>query len=216
MVRAIRSVLVDSRHLDGSEGIGYAAPTRVGTIPIGHFDGFPAWASFGKVLIRGQLRTEQTDQEVEHGLALPAEQSHRAGVDWQIVCHRKHVDEALPEHSIRHPALAAPLDLWENLQLAAGDGNDADDAACAEPLPPVLQHTFTIGELAEREGIAVSYLTRVLRLTLLAPDIVEAILDGTQEPDRTLSQLLETLPTDWQAQRRGHYRPGSATDLARS
>ncbi len=74
----------------------------------------------------------------------------------------------------------------------------------------------TIGELAEREGIAVSYLTRVLRLTLLAPDIVEAILDGTQEPDRTLSQLLETLPTDWQAQRRDHYRPGSATDLARS
>lgn len=74
----------------------------------------------------------------------------------------------------------------------------------------------TIGELAEREGIAVSYLTRVLRLTLLAPDIVEAILDGTQEPDRTLSQLLETLPTHWQSQRRGHYRPGSATDLARS
>ena len=73
-----------------------------------------------------------------------------------------------------------------------------------------------IGELAEREGIATSYLTRVLRLTLLAPDIVEAILDGTQEPDRTLSQLLETLPTDWQSQRRGHYRPGSATDLARS
>ena len=73
-----------------------------------------------------------------------------------------------------------------------------------------------IGELAEREGIAVSYLTRVLRLTLLAPDIVEAILDGTQEPDRTLSQLLETLPTDWQSQRRGRYRPGSAMDLARS
>lgn len=61
----------------------------------------------------------------------------------------------------------------------------------------------TIGELAEREGIAVSYLTRVMRLTLLAPDIVEAILDGTQEPGRTLSQLLEPLPTDWQSQRRG-------------
>lgn len=36
----------------------------------------------------------------------------------------------------------------------------------------------TINELAEREGIAPSYLTRVLRLTLLAPDIVESILDG--------------------------------------
>jgi hypothetical protein len=74
----------------------------------------------------------------------------------------------------------------------------------------------TIGELAEREGIAVSYLTRVLRLTLLAPDIVEAILDGTQEPDRTLSQLLEPLPTDWQSQRDGRIGTESVTDLARS
>jgi hypothetical protein len=37
----------------------------------------------------------------------------------------------------------------------------------------------TIAELAEREGITPSYMTRVLRLTLLAPDIVEAILEGT-------------------------------------
>ncbi len=36
----------------------------------------------------------------------------------------------------------------------------------------------TIAELAEREGIAPSYMTRVLRLTLLAPDVVDAILDG--------------------------------------
>jgi hypothetical protein len=38
----------------------------------------------------------------------------------------------------------------------------------------------TIADLAAREGIAPSYMTRVLRLTLLAPSIVEAILDGTQ------------------------------------
>lgn len=38
----------------------------------------------------------------------------------------------------------------------------------------------TIAELAEGEGIAYSYMTRVLRLTLLAPDIVEAILDGRE------------------------------------
>ena len=44
----------------------------------------------------------------------------------------------------------------------------------------------TIAELAEREGIAPSYMTRVLRLTLLAPDIVEAILDGQQGPEVTL------------------------------
>jgi hypothetical protein len=40
-------------------------------------------------------------------------------------------------------------------------------------------------------------MTRVLRLTLLAPDIVEAILDGTQRPEVTLARLLEPFPMDW-------------------
>jgi hypothetical protein len=60
----------------------------------------------------------------------------------------------------------------------------------------------TIAELAEREGIAPSYMTRVLRLTLLAPDIVEAILDGKQRPDMTLSRVLEPFPVGWSAQYR--------------
>ncbi len=58
----------------------------------------------------------------------------------------------------------------------------------------------TIGELAEREGIAPSYMTRVLRLSLLAPDIVEAILDGRQGLDVTLSQGLEPFPLAWKLQ----------------
>ncbi len=52
----------------------------------------------------------------------------------------------------------------------------------------------TIAELAEREGIAPSYMTRVLRLSLLAPDIVEAILDGRQGPEVTLARVLEPFP----------------------
>jgi len=58
-----------------------------------------------------------------------------------------------------------------------------------------------IAELAEREGIAPSYMTRVLRLTLLAPDIVEAILDGKQGPEVTLARVLEPFPVDWEGQR---------------
>ena len=58
----------------------------------------------------------------------------------------------------------------------------------------------TVSELAEREGIAPSYITRVLRLTLLAPDIVEAILDGKQGPKVTLAQGLEPFPLAWQLQ----------------
>jgi hypothetical protein len=58
----------------------------------------------------------------------------------------------------------------------------------------------TMAELAQREGIAVSYLTRVLRLTLLAPDIVEAILDGKQGPDVTLARVLEPVTGEWEWQ----------------
>ena len=59
----------------------------------------------------------------------------------------------------------------------------------------------TIAELAEREGIAPSYMTRVLRLTLLSPDIVEAILDGKQGPEVTLAKMLEPFAVEWEAQR---------------
>lgn len=59
----------------------------------------------------------------------------------------------------------------------------------------------TTTELAEREGIAPSYMTRVLRLTLLAPDIIEGILDGKQGQEVTLARVLEPFPVDWEAQR---------------
>ena len=58
----------------------------------------------------------------------------------------------------------------------------------------------TITELAEHEGIAPSYMTRVLRLTLLAPNIVAAILDGKHGPAVTLARLMEPLSLEWAAQ----------------
>ena len=61
----------------------------------------------------------------------------------------------------------------------------------------------TIADLAAQEGIAPSYLTRILRLTLLAPDIVEAILDGKQGPEVTLARLMDGFPEAWEAQRTG-------------
>jgi hypothetical protein len=58
----------------------------------------------------------------------------------------------------------------------------------------------TITELAEREGIAYTYMARVLRLTLLAPDSIEAILDGRQGPNTTLARALEPFPIEWRVQ----------------
>lgn len=55
----------------------------------------------------------------------------------------------------------------------------------------------TIAELAEREGIATSYMTRILRLTQLEPGIIEAVLDGRQNDAVTLARLMEPFPISW-------------------
>ena len=59
----------------------------------------------------------------------------------------------------------------------------------------------SISELADKEGIAFTYMARVLRLTLLAPDIVEAVLDGSHGPDVSLTRLLESFSIAWSDQR---------------
>lgn len=57
----------------------------------------------------------------------------------------------------------------------------------------------TVRELAEAENMAFSYMTRVLRLTLLSPDIVEAILKGRTGPEVTLARVFEPFPVAWAA-----------------
>jgi hypothetical protein len=59
----------------------------------------------------------------------------------------------------------------------------------------------SISEMAAAERIERGYLGTLLRLTLLAPDIVEAIPDGRQPPGLGLPQLKEPLPTEWTTQR---------------
>ncbi|MGE0252969.1 MAG: hypothetical protein AB7N54_00110 [Alphaproteobacteria bacterium] len=58
----------------------------------------------------------------------------------------------------------------------------------------------SVTELAKAEKINQSYLCRVLRLTLLAPEIVEAILDGRQQAGPQLNELLKPLPAEWDRQ----------------
>jgi hypothetical protein len=55
----------------------------------------------------------------------------------------------------------------------------------------------TISELAAAEKINASYISRVLRLTLLAPDMVEAILDGRQQEGMTLPTLMKGVAVEW-------------------
>ena len=72
----------------------------------------------------------------------------------------------------------------------------------------------SITDLAEQEGVTIAYVCRLLPLTCLAPDIVEAILDGRQPKGLRLAEMLGNGPLVWQQQReslgsaaRGHATP---------
>ena len=58
----------------------------------------------------------------------------------------------------------------------------------------------TIAEIAAAESINELYVGRLLRLTLLAPDLVENILYGRQHTKITLATLMQPFPVDWKAQ----------------
>ncbi len=58
-----------------------------------------------------------------------------------------------------------------------------------------------IDDIARQEKINSSYVSRVIRLVALAPDIVEMILDGKQPADLTLKNLMAQFPVEWEEQR---------------
>jgi hypothetical protein len=59
----------------------------------------------------------------------------------------------------------------------------------------------TVSEIGDAENISKSYVSRILRLALLAPDIVEAILDGQADQALMLEKLERPLPARWEEQR---------------
>ncbi len=59
----------------------------------------------------------------------------------------------------------------------------------------------TVRDLAKAETIDEVYLGRVLRLTLLAPKIVEAIVEGKHPATLELDDLLKQFPIEWEQQR---------------
>ena len=65
----------------------------------------------------------------------------------------------------------------------------------------------SVSELADAERINQSYLCRVLRLTLLAPEIIETILDGRQSTEISLAALMIPFPMHWKKQFERLFRP---------
>ena len=59
----------------------------------------------------------------------------------------------------------------------------------------------SITDLAGGLDVDISYVARILKLTTLAPDIIEAILNGEEPSGLSLAQLTRTFPMDWEQQK---------------
>ena len=59
----------------------------------------------------------------------------------------------------------------------------------------------SVTELARHLDMDNSYVVRILKLTTLAPDIIEAILNGEEPSGLSLARLIRTFPMDWERQR---------------
>ena len=60
----------------------------------------------------------------------------------------------------------------------------------------------SISELAQAIGLDVSYAARLFRLTFLAPDIIEAIIDGNEPEGLSMRVLSQPISMDWKTQRK--------------
>ncbi len=68
----------------------------------------------------------------------------------------------------------------------------------------LMSENMGLGDIAESEGVHHSYVSRLIRLAFLSPEITEVILDGRQPLGLTAAQLMQVsrLPLDWPTQRR--------------
>jgi hypothetical protein len=59
----------------------------------------------------------------------------------------------------------------------------------------------SIKEMSQKLGVCSAYMARIMRLTLLAPDIVEAIVYGREPSGLLLNKFVKAIPKDWREQR---------------
>lgn len=107
----------------------------------------------------------------------------------------------LPDGSHGHPMSAATID---NAMVKA--------IARAFRWQKLLENgTYScLDEIAKAERIGPSFISRIIRIASLAPEIVDAILDGRQPAHLTLKHLMTPFPVEWEKQKLLLMRPHSS------
>ena len=131
----------------------------------------------------------------------------------------RYLDETAKQPEANRPVtmLSIPARLkrtGKEMRIIVGDGSDpaTPDTGLVRLLVRanairgqlLADRSLTFEDIAKSEGVVPSYATRLFRLTILAPDIVSAILTGKQPPELTARRLMDDtrLPLDWSEQRR--------------
>jgi len=131
----------------------------------------------------------------------------------RIIVHAKEIEIRLKENGERNAVLRTPVDLsspYSDLKAVERDRADREDSALIRAV--ALAHDWAAKleagayrsaiEIAEASGFTERYVWKVLRLAFLAPDIVEAILNGRQPMGLSLRRMNDTkLSTNWREQR---------------
>ena len=115
----------------------------------------------------------------------------------------------LPEVTSLRAEMSAEIPIWASQAAGSVLAGRADAMAIDHNGTITAEKgTYsTIAEISTAEKINETYVGRVLRLTLLAPDIIEAILNGRQPARLQLKELFKGFPVGWQEQRAGMLDP---------
>jgi hypothetical protein len=117
------------------------------------------------------------------GIRLEAEaQVKRCGMEMKLVVAPKHTDHAISQTV---PSLLKAVARGHQWAEWIRSGEVAD-----------------LRSVARRVGLTKRYVTRVMGCAYLAPDIVEAILEGRQPADLSFEKLTRPLPMKWNSQKR--------------
>ena len=91
----------------------------------------------------------------------------------------------------RRPRSRSPTARWSKRSRGRGDRRKRLDAGVCT----------SVSDIGDAENISKSYVSRILRLVLLAPDIIEAIVARRADQSLMLGQLERPLPASWGEQR---------------
>lgn len=131
----------------------------------------------------------------------------------RIILHPKEVEIRLKYEEGRDSLLRTPIDLsspYSARKAVEPDGGDRQDAALIRAVALAFDWATkleegavrSVADIAEAHGLSERYVWKILRFAFLAPDIVEAILNGNQPAGLTLRRLNDTrIQSDWRHQR---------------